>query len=595
MGATDASGLCAFRAAFGVLMLVHVVRLHVHGLYSRSVLMPGFHFDFGFAIPVPSSDVVGAAHLIALGVAALGLAVGVRSRACAFAFALLYGWFVLCERTMFNNHFYLYTLLAILLSLVEAQQQFTLRPRAGRAGDRCRSWERAALRAQLCIVYMYAGIAKLNSDWLLHAEPMASKLAVESTRHHASVRGLLCRHEVAVAVSLCGVVVDLALPGLLLWPHGRGVGLALASLFHTGNLLLWQLGEFPLLMLATNLLFLEPTTDVRFLGQTRPREKACRGVAKGAAEGAAPSDADDVRGAACATVETQHSRWPLAAASVLLAVQLVLPLRPLLASGFDPLDAVHTKSHTLFSWRFMAVSTRNFVNVTLRSEQLGASLVMTRTYNKLALVHHTNGSRIPLQLQPSLEPRQAGYMAYTAPMLVQFARHAAARHPGYAVHGDLWSAVNDRPLQRFAAPQTDLATAELPAWRRPAWVLPLLSDYGARPWRARVRWLRRRLGGLDVAFFAHARGGSFDEAFPAVGSFPARALLVPLDGRLLVRTPRGTRELEPPEWGENAQGKPEMRPRAAPVSIPFGAVHRVINVGDGTACWAYVFGSDHES
>ena len=133
-------------------MLVHVVRLHVHGLYSRSVLMPGFHFDFGFAIPVPSSDVVGAAHLIALGVAALGLAVGVRSRACAFAFALLYGWFVLCERTMFNNHFYLYTLLAILLSLVEAQQQFTLRPRAGRAGDRCRSWERAALRAQLCIV-----------------------------------------------------------------------------------------------------------------------------------------------------------------------------------------------------------------------------------------------------------------------------------------------------------------------------------------------------------------------------------------------------------------------------------------------------------
>ena len=49
-------------------------------------------------------------------------------------------------------------------------------------------------------VYMYAGIAKLNSDWLLHAEPMASKLAVESARHHAALRGLLCRHEVAVGV-----------------------------------------------------------------------------------------------------------------------------------------------------------------------------------------------------------------------------------------------------------------------------------------------------------------------------------------------------------------------------------------------------------
>ena len=150
--ATDATALCAFRAAFGALMLVHVVRLHVHGLYSRSVLMPGFHFDFGFAVPVPSSDVAGMAHLVALGIAALGVAVGVHSRACALAFALLYGWFVLCERTMFNNHFYLYTLLATLLSLIKAQQRFALCPHAGRAGDRCHAWERAALRTQLCIV-----------------------------------------------------------------------------------------------------------------------------------------------------------------------------------------------------------------------------------------------------------------------------------------------------------------------------------------------------------------------------------------------------------------------------------------------------------
>ena len=61
------------------------------------------------------------------------------------------------------------------------------------------------------------------------------------------------------------------------------------------------------------------------------------------------------------------------------------------------------------------MSTRNFVNATLRSERMGASLLMTRTYNKLALVHRTNGSRLPLPLGQRLEPRQAGYMAYTAP------------------------------------------------------------------------------------------------------------------------------------------------------------------------------------
>jgi hypothetical protein len=43
-------------------------------------------------------------------------------------------------------------LLATQLSLIEAQQRFALCPRAGRAGDRCHSWERAGLRTQLCIV-----------------------------------------------------------------------------------------------------------------------------------------------------------------------------------------------------------------------------------------------------------------------------------------------------------------------------------------------------------------------------------------------------------------------------------------------------------
>ena len=43
-------------------------------------------------------------------------------------------------------------------------------------------------------------------------------------------------------------MVDLALPVLLIWPHGRlgrRVGLVLASLFHATNLLLWQARRLP--------------------------------------------------------------------------------------------------------------------------------------------------------------------------------------------------------------------------------------------------------------------------------------------------------------------------------------------------------------
>ena len=53
--------------------------------------------------------------------------------------------------------------------------------------------------------------------------------------------------------------------------------------------------------------------------------------------------------------ERASSRVAWLVACVHIAVQLLLPLRPLIASRGDMLDAVHTKSHTLGSWRMMAV------------------------------------------------------------------------------------------------------------------------------------------------------------------------------------------------------------------------------------------------
>ena len=98
-------------------------------------------------------------------------------------------------------------------------------------------------------------------------------------------------------------------------------------------------------MIATNLLFLEPS-DLRLLGPRRREAHARRSAADGAADGAAPPAADEPRAAARAMGAAQPGRWALATAATLLAVQLVLPLRPLLASGLDPLDAVSAAPRT---------------------------------------------------------------------------------------------------------------------------------------------------------------------------------------------------------------------------------------------------------
>ena len=622
---TDARPLCAFRAAFGCLMLVHTVRLHIHGMYERSVVRPQFNFLYSvlgheLRMPLRPADVWGArCHLLLLGASSMGMALGVCTRCCATLFAVAYTAFVLYERTMFNNHYYLYVLLAVLIAVVGADQTLTLRSvfrREGRSGP-ARAWHLWLLQWQVCVVYAYAGVAKLNSDWLLHWQPMATKLVDEAAVYNPWMRPLLVQPVTAAVVSLGGACFDLAIGPILLVSQTRKVGLLTATGFHIANHCLWSLGEFPWVMIASGLLFCTWPAQERHEPLARASSHAGRPhVPPATTERWTTIDDAPI-------VAALPSRGSLAFLLLFVLVQALVPLRPLWVSDGDPLDAVHTKTHTLLSWRMMAVSTRNFINVTMRCDAMGASAQMTRTYNHLFLLH-ANGSRQQLTLTPLLEPRQAGYMPYTPSMLVQFARAAGARHrclpdEGCRVVGDLWSAINGRPLQRFVDPHIDLATAELAEFTRPIWVRPLLHEFGNTTWRRRFAWLHARLArsAHQVAFFADAPNGVFRQAFPAVHSFPARALIVPLHGRIEVSLwgrsgnsdsergrvyadsegsassqhgPPRSFQMEPPVWVSNRDGDPEMRATSAPVEVPFGQAHTVRTLGGGPSCWCYVFG-----
>ena len=76
-----------------------------------------------------------------------------------------------------------------------------------------------ALRAQIAVVYVFAGIAKLNVDWLLRAEPMHTWLAARTDR--PLIGFLLDEPTVAVALCIAGAAFDLTIVGWLLWRRTR--------------------------------------------------------------------------------------------------------------------------------------------------------------------------------------------------------------------------------------------------------------------------------------------------------------------------------------------------------------------------------------
>src|SRR5688500_18895254 len=111
-----ALGLAAFRALFGALMFVSVVRFAAKGWIDELLVAPAFHFTYlGFdwlqPLPAPFMHAVFAL----MGVSALAVCVGAFTRLSALVFFLTFTYAELIDKATYLNHYYFVSLLAFLL------------------------------------------------------------------------------------------------------------------------------------------------------------------------------------------------------------------------------------------------------------------------------------------------------------------------------------------------------------------------------------------------------------------------------------------------------------------------------------------------
>ena len=109
------------------------------------------------------------------GVARLGdCRAGYRYRLCALLFFLSFTYVELLDKTAYLNHYYWAALVSLLMVFLPLHRSVSVdawlesRTMWGKAPAGA-LW---LLRAQLAAMYIFAGIAKLNADWLLEAQPL---------------------------------------------------------------------------------------------------------------------------------------------------------------------------------------------------------------------------------------------------------------------------------------------------------------------------------------------------------------------------------------------------------------------------------------
>ncbi len=335
----------------------------------------------------------------------------------------------LMESSVYINHTYLYCLVSLLLCFIPADRAVSLDVgrRPERAAGSAPAWCLYVLRFQLAVVYVYAGIAKLNADWIAG---LAMKAALAPKAGYPLIGPLLAAPWYAAYLSIGGLLFDLLLVPALLWRRSRPLAFAAAIFFHLSNVAVFGLGTFPWFSLAVTALFFEPASFRRlpFLAHRLP-----------------PVDTD----AGVAPMRNRQRAVEILLAAY-AAIQIAMPLRPLLYGG----NSDWTEDGHLFSWHMMLRGKTGTTAFIVRDPASG------RTWRE-----H------PIRYLTDLQYRK---MIGKPDLILQFA-HFLARdyrrrgYPGVEVRARVMVSLNGRPLEPFVDPKVDLA-AEPRSLRSYRWV-----------------------------------------------------------------------------------------------------------------------------
>jgi vitamin K-dependent gamma-carboxylase len=400
----DPAGVAFVRFAFGSVLAFSAIRFWAKGWIDELYLEPSYHFAY------PGFEWVSAhppwglhAHFAVMVIAALLFAFGIAYRASALVLFLTFTWVELIDQSYYLNHYYLVSLVLALACVLPLHRRDTV-PLAAPL----------LLRAQLAIVYFYAGVAKLDADWLLRAEPLRTWLFAHSD---VPVIGPLLQPAwVAFALAWAGALFDLSIALLLCLPKARLPAYLAVVGFHVATGLLFPIGVFPLVMIALTTVFF-PHDWPRTLLERFGRPRAARRTIT-----AAPPLSTPV------TV----------ALTLYLALQALIPLRHFAYPG-----AVNwTEEGFRFAWRVMLIEKTGHV--------------------ELRVVDRATGQRFTIDPRAELSPRQVAIMSTQPAMIVQYARHVADRftqrgHRDVAVYADAFGSLNGRRTQRLIDPDYDLA------------------------------------------------------------------------------------------------------------------------------------------
>jgi hypothetical protein len=247
--------LVVFRILFSSLLFYSTVRTIFKGWVKELYVIPTYHFTFIEGLPLPSENVIYSIFGL-LALSSLFMIFGLFYRVSTALFFVLFTYVELIDKTYYLNHYYLVSTLVFWMVLVPAHRSYSIDsfifPKIKKPV--CDNWCVLIFKVQLSMVYFFAGLAKVNADWLVEAQPLATWLP---GRYSVPIIGKwLYLKEVAFLFSWSGCLYDLFIWIFLWFKRARPLAYLLVLIFHilTG-ILFPRIGMFPYIMIVSTVIF----------------------------------------------------------------------------------------------------------------------------------------------------------------------------------------------------------------------------------------------------------------------------------------------------------------------------------------------------
>lgn len=432
------ASLAVFRMVFGLMLFGGIIRFWLRGWIEELYIKPQFFFHyFGFEWVQPLGSFTYLLFAIC-GINALCFAFGLFYRISSILLFISFTYIELMDKTNYLNHYYFVSLVLFLMMWLPAHVNFSIDAKRNPALSKrfVPLWTIGSIRLMLGIVYVFAGLAKLNSDWLLEAMPL--RLWLPSKNDLPIAGPFLNQAWVAYLFSWFGAIYDLTVPFFLLNKKTRPYALIAVVSFHVLTSILFPIGMFPYIMILSAFIFFESETVDRFVQRIKLPVSPLLNIA----------DNNNIF-----IFAPLKQRFIATLFIAFFAVQALLPWRYLLMPG----ELFWTEEGFRFSWRVMLI------------EKMG--------YAQFVVKDATSGKMVAVNNNDFLTKNQEKMMATQADFILQYAHHLEKHFKlqgmqSPQVFATIYVTLNGRRSRLYVKQDVDLAK-EYDTYKHKNWILPL--------------------------------------------------------------------------------------------------------------------------